>query len=256
MSRIAIISDIHGNLEALEAVLADIRAQEIDTIYCLGDLVGYGPDPSMVIEHAMTFQMTLLGNHDEAAVKGAIGFNPLAKGALDWTREKIKPGFFSSRKKKKRWEFLKGLPRKKEEGDVLFVHASPRDPTMEYILRADCDDLMGEIPVKIREILELVKWVCFCGHTHDPGIITQESEFLEPAEVGMSMILEKGRKWVVNVGSVGQPRDGDPRACYVTWDGSTVQYRRVEYNFYTTMEKIYNIEVLDRRIGDRLAVGR
>ena len=253
---IAVISDIHANLEALTRVLDDIASQEIRDIICLGDLVGYGPDPAACVDLAMGWRVVLLGNHDEATLTEAFGFNPVARDALNWTREQLQPGFLSFGKKRARWEFLKARPRTHEELDTLFVHASPRDPTMEYILRSDTEDITGGVPEKIRDIFTRFPRVCMIGHTHDPGIITEESRFLAPADVGDAYTFPPGRKFIVNVGSVGQPRDGDPRACYVVYDGATLRYRRVEYDKQATLAKIRNIPQLDPRVGERLLHGR
>lgn len=255
-SMIAVISDIHANLEALTRVLDDIASQSIREIFCLGDLVGYGPDPVACVDVAMAWPLVLMGNHDEAAVTEAFGFNPVAREALNWTRDQLRPGFLSFGKKRSRWEFLKSRPRTHEAMDTLFVHASPRDPTMEYILRSDVRDLTGAVSEKIRDIFSRFPRVCLVGHTHDPGIITEEGEFLTPVNVGGSFTFPGGRKFIVNVGSVGQPRDGDPRSCYVVYDGGEVRYRRVAYDVQATVAKIRQVPQLDPRVGERLLSGK
>lgn len=256
----AIISDIHANLDALEAVLKDIKEQGITQIQCLGDVVGYGPNPIECCDRTREIaEWCLLGNHDEAVVDevvGGIGFNPLAREVIEWHRSELKPGWLSPRAKKERWDWLRSLPRLKKDGDVMYVHGSPRDPTMEYVLRSDCEDLMGGIPDKIRECFEKMDWICFNGHTHDPGVITDDGKFHTPADLNMEYRFEKGRKALINVGSVGQPRDGDPRSCYVVIDGELLRYRRVEYDTKVVAEKIRKIPAIDPRMGERLSVGR
>lgn len=253
----AIISDIHGNLEALEKVLADIKSKGADEIICLGDLIGYGPDPASCVDFAREWKIVLRGNHDEAVVNEAYGFNPVAREAIEWTRSQLRPGLFSSGAKKRRWDFLRNLPPMHQEDSFVLVHGSPRDPTMEYILRADTEDLLGEVPAKIRDIFSRFPKVCFVGHTHDPGIITEDSKFISPREMeGSQFSLTEGAKYVVNVGSVGQPRDGDNRACYVTFDGKVIAYHRVPYDFEATKRKILAVPPLDPRIGERLGYGR
>lgn len=258
----AIISDIHANLEALEVVLKHIKDQGITQIQCLGDVVGYGPNPIECADIARTtVEWCLLGNHDEAVVDevvGGIGFNPLARAVIDWHRKELKPGWLSNRQKKDRWDWLRGLPRMKKDGEFMYVHGSPRDPTMEYVLRSDCEDLMGGVPDKIRECFEKMEqsWICFNGHTHDPGVITEDGKFRTPAELEMAYTFEKGKKALINVGSIGQPRDGDPRSCYVTIDGDNLKYHRVEYDWKKTAEKIRGISSIDPRMGDRLGLGR
>ncbi len=261
---VALISDIHSNTEALDLVLKDIQSQGVAEIVCLGDLVGYGPNPAEIVDHAVRWKIVLMGNHDEAVVKEAYGFNPVAKAAVAWTREQLKPGFFSSGAKKDRWRFLCGLPlTSKADGGVLYVHGSPRDPTMEYILRSDCVDLTGGVPEKIRDIFSRFERLCFVGHTHDPGVITEESQFVSPKECGYEYKFAAGKKYIVNIGSVGQPRDGDTRSCYAiysppsgTADGGSVKWRRIEYDYQATMRKIFGTPQLDPRAGERLALGR
>jgi len=251
----AIISDIHGNLEALDAVLEAARGLGADEIVCLGDLVGYGPRPGECLDRAMDFAWTIRGNHEEAVLKGAFGFNPTAREAIDWTRSQLKPRWTSGKQKRDRWEFLKGLPLKQEKGNILYVHGSPRDPTMEYILKSDCEDFFGEPPRKIQDILSKVAHVCFVGHTHVPGIIDDECEFLTPPEIEGKFTLEPDHKFIVNVGSVGQPRDGDYRACFVTFDGSALHYHRVDYDVDKTVQEIEEIPELNDRNGLRLRYG-
>jgi predicted phosphodiesterase len=255
VKKIAIISDIHANLEALTVVLQDIRAKDIDRILCLGDVIGYGPDPVACIDLAADFDLILRGNHEEAVISGAFGFNPVAKEAVDWTRDQLKPKWHSFALKRARWDLIRELPLTYTESNLFFVHGSPRDPTMEYILKSDTEDLFGEIPQKIKEIFDMIEWACFVGHTHTPGVITQESRFYTPVEVGGSFELSSDEKYIINVGSVGQPRDGDNRACYVIFDGTTVAYQRLEYNHAKTAGKIRVINKLDNRNAERLEFG-
>lgn len=253
---IAIISDLHSNLEAVTEVLKDIRSRGVDAVYCLGDIVGYGPEPLEVIELCYDCKLNLLGNHDEGVLKTSYGFNPIAREAIEWTREVLRPGFLSGGRKKRAWSFLRSLPVVYKTGDILFVHASPRDPVMEYVLRADCQDIFGRPSEKIVDIFSKIERLCFAGHTHDPGVIVEDGTFLKPVEFDNVFRLEPGRRYFVNVGSVGQPRDGDPRACYVIFDGDSVEFRRVEYDFEKTRKKIHEIPRLDRRLGDRLTMGK
>lgn len=257
---LAIVSDIHSNLEALQEVLQHIYQQGLTDkdIICLGDVVGYGPNPREVLDVCRNFRAVVRGNHDEAVVGEALGFNPLAREAVFWTRSQLKPGLFSSGKARERWEFLKNMPLTHQEAGVLYVHGSPREPTMEYVLRSDTDDLLGEVPAKIRLIFERFEWLCFAGHTHDPGVITIDGgcRFVIPKDVNCEYTVRRGQKLFVNVGSVGQPRDGDNRSCYATFDEETIRWHRVPYDFRKTAEKIQAISQLDVRIGDRLALGR
>jgi diadenosine tetraphosphatase ApaH/serine/threonine PP2A family protein phosphatase len=254
----AIISDVHGNLEALMAVLGDIAAQEIADIICLGDVVGYGPNPvecaDVVRERC---RVVLCGNHDAAATGLAFGFNRPAREAIDWTRRQLKPGVFSLPPTRARWEFLKTLPHRFEEDGVLFVHGSPRDPVMEYIEESDTVDLGFGPSDKILRIFEALPGPCFVGHTHRPGVITSEMKWVNVSALPEGRFtVEPAKKAIVNVGSVGQPRDEDRRACYVVLDGPTATYRRVEYDYNRTREKMLAVQELDPRLGDRLGEGR
>ena len=255
---IALISDIHSNIEALTSVLADIKEQGIKDIYCLGDLVGYGPDPVPIVDAAREWKLVVIGNHDEAVLKEAYGFNPVARTAVNWTRGQLRPGIFSGRVKKDRWGFLGSLGLTHAQDGITFLHGSPRDPTMEYVLRSDCMDLTGGVPEKIRDIFSRFDKLCFGGHSHDPGFITEDAQFISPKECDHQIKLDDDKKYFINIGSVGQPRDGDVRSCYAIWhdDTNKVEWRRVEYDYRKTMEKIFNIPQLDRRAGDRLQTGR
>ncbi len=255
---LAVISDVHGNIDALEAVIADIDKQGIKRIFCLGDIVGYGPDPVECVDLVMQrCEFALCGNHDVAVLSQAFGFNKLAKKAIDWTRDQIKPGIFSGLAKRRRWSFLKNLLESYQEDKMLFVHGSPRDPIMEYIEESDTVDMGFGPSDKIVEVFELVEWLCFVGHTHRSGVITDDVKFLHIEDLpDMTFMAEEGRKAVVNVGSVGQPRDRDPRACYVVIDLPKITYKRVEYDVEKVIEKYSGINALDERLATRLRQGK
>lgn len=251
----AIISDLHANLEALLAVLADIDALGIQEIRCLGDVVGYGPSPNQVTDLVRARCVwTLKGNHDEALVHGAYRFNLRAKLAIDWTRDQLEPGFSTDPAAFKRWSFLTGLPLRHEEGSDLFVHGSPRDPTSEYLLASE---LQAGLHEKFSEVFAAFGRRLFVGHSHLPCVITDSRTVLSLEELnGCFSLPGEGLKAIINVGSVGQPRDGDPRACYVVVDGGTVHWRRVEYDIEQTIARIAQIRELDVSLGERLREGR
>lgn len=247
----AIISDIHSNLAALEAVLADIRSLGIQEIVCLGDVVGYGPDPEACIDLLKDLPVALLGNHDEAVLLGeASDFNLRARRAVEWTRRRLNDNIQNDPIKMERWNFLERMETLRQEGDVTYVHGSPRNPTKEYVFPRDAAN-----PAKMQDIFNRFPGICFGGHTHLPGVFTPAGEFLTPEDLN-NVYIRDGQKALVNIGSVGQPRDGDVRACYATFDGETVVWRRVEYDAQQTAQKIYAIEDLDRSLGDRLLKGR
>jgi diadenosine tetraphosphatase ApaH/serine/threonine PP2A family protein phosphatase len=248
----AIISDIHSNLEALQAVLADIKTQGIEEVYCLGDVIGYGPNPRECVDAVMNCKIVLLGNHDQGALFDPEGFNPSAERAIFWTRSQLETADAGSKQQKEaRWEFLAERPRQvREDGGWLFVHGSARNPLNEYVFPEDIYNQR-----KMERIFALVERYCFQGHTHVPGIFTDNLQFHSPEDVEYTWKLD-GRKTLCNVGAVGQPRDGDWRACYVVLDDETIRYRRVEYDVETTIKKIYAIPDLENFLGDRLREGR
>ncbi|MCI0699456.1 MAG: metallophosphatase family protein [Planctomycetia bacterium] len=246
----AILSDIHGNLEALDAVLADIARRPVGAIFCLGDIVGYGPNPVECIDRAMKWDVVLLGNHDQAAMVNPDGFGAFAERAIFWTRH-----ILESTGRNDLWNFLAERPRSHREGDFLFVHGSPRNPTNEYIFP---EDIFNE--QKLTKIAAMMERYCFCGHTHMPGVFVElgvgsQRQVFAPEEIHHFWRFD-GRKTIVNVGSVGQPRDGNWRACYVLVDGWDVWFRRVEYDWQTTRDKIYKLPDIDDFYGDRLGEGR
>jgi diadenosine tetraphosphatase ApaH/serine/threonine PP2A family protein phosphatase len=247
----AVISDIHSNLEALQAVLEDIARQSVQEVYCLGDVVGYGPNPRECLDLVMErCQVVLLGNHDQAVLFDPVNFNPTAERATFWTRAQLEAPVPNRHRADRRWEFLGECPLRHREEQLLYVHGSPRNPLNEYIFPEDIYN-----PRKMQALFGLVERYCFQGHTHLPGIFTEALEFYTPEEVDHVFLLE-GHKVLCNVGSVGQPRDGDPRACYVLLDGQRILYRRVEYDVETTVRKIHDIDDLDDFLGDRLPKGR
>ncbi|MCC7012008.1 MAG: metallophosphoesterase family protein [Planctomycetes bacterium] len=252
--KVALISDLHSNREALDAVLADIDARAIDAIYCLGDVVGYGPEPEYCVDLVRRrCKLTLLGNHDEALFRDASDFNPHARGAIDFTRERMQPAWYSGGERKARWRYLKELPLTHSEGRFLFVHGSPRDPVREYVLSTD-----GFLnPDKLRAVFDSFEGIAVAGHTHHPGLHDENLRFhgLNGAEE-LTMELPPQRKFFVNVGSVGQPRDSDNRACYAVLEDGSVTWVRVSYNFQLTAEKIIRTGVLSEVLARRLAMGK
>jgi predicted phosphodiesterase len=246
----ALISDIHGNLEALEAVLDDIRQQGITEIYCLGDIIGYGPNPRECIDLVMKCDVCILGNHDQGALFDPEGFNSGAERAIFWTREQLESPRGDPEENARRWDFLGELPRNRRENGYLFVHGSPRNPLNEYVFPEDIYNQK-----KMEKLFSLIEKYCFQGHTHVPGVFTQDLNFFSPEEIGYQYRLGE-EKSMINVGSVGQPRDGDPRACYAVIDDDLLKYRRVDYPFDKTRQKIHDTPDLDDFLGDRLCDGR
>jgi diadenosine tetraphosphatase ApaH/serine/threonine PP2A family protein phosphatase len=256
----AVISDIHGNAAALKNVLADIKSKGIDKIVCLGDIVGYGPEPlecvDLVQEHC---QWALMGNHDFGVLYEPTNFNKVAEDAAYWTREQFdaEP---DETKRAQRYAFLGSLRVRvvedlcEDQTPILAVHASPRRPINEYIFPDDVTDA----PDKMEAIFDRVDRVALVGHTHVPGVFSNEPDFYPPSEIGDEPIFKfiADEKAVINVGSVGQPRDHDPRASYVLLSPGQVEFCRVEYDIKETAEKIKAIAALNDWLGDRLYEGR
>ena len=249
----AIISDIHSNLEALTTVMADIEAQKVDSIICLGDVVGYGPNPRECLDIIRSScAVCIMGNHDHGAIYNPDGFNACAEQAIFWTREELQKPCDPVDVRDARWDFLGNLNRNYVEDKMIFVHGSARNPLNEYVFP---EDVYHER--KLEKIFAQIQWIAFQGHTHVPGIFTERPyRFRSPEEFDNVRELQPDSKYMINVGSVGQPRDNDNRACYVIFEDQTVTYRRLEYDYSVTAAKIGAISDLDNFLAERLTEGR
>lgn len=238
--RVAVLSDIHANLAALDAVLAAIGT--VDAIWHLGDVVGYGSEPDAVVARLDELgAIGVAGNHDLAALGGdeIDWFNPEARAAMEWTRRRIDG---TTR------EWLASLPTTRVEEPFTLVHGSPRDPVWEYITSAPL----------ARANLELMETSCgLHGHTHVPIAWIERDGRVDgiTPTAGASLRLEQGRA-LLNPGSVGQPRDGDPTASWLELDTDAriATWRRVAYDIAAARAGILDAG-LPARLGDRLRVG-
>jgi predicted phosphodiesterase len=241
--RLAIISDIHANLEALQACIEDIRQQKVDDIICLGDIVGYGANPNECIQLVRdTCPRILLGNHDAAAI-GSLStehFNIHAKIAIEWTAENLSAG---SR------DFLSSLPLKEIEGSETYVHATPYEPNMWYYITS-----LEEAAFNFQFFDTTF---CFIGHTHIPIIIVLNSnkDVFVHQEFRINALDMPGAQLLINVGSVGQPRDRNPTSCYGILDSEqkAFEYRRIDYDIQKAQAKMRKIkmpEFLITRLND------
>jgi diadenosine tetraphosphatase ApaH/serine/threonine PP2A family protein phosphatase len=249
LTEIALISDLHSNLEAVEAVLARIDSLGVREVACLGDVVGYGADPLPVTRLVMQrCKWTILGNHDWGLFHQLDDFNPLAREALLYTRTQLRPSLLRPRRRQA-WEFLRGLPERMQDHGFLFCHGSPRDPVMEYVLKSD-----GFLePDKMHQLFALIDRPCFVGHTHWPGVHRPDYRFTQATDEQREFRLEG--PCIVNVGSVGQPRDGDCRACFAVAHDDRVEIHRVSYDFRRTQAKILAAG-LHPALAERLARGK
>ncbi|MHC4441948.1 MAG: metallophosphoesterase family protein [Planctomycetota bacterium] len=251
----AIISDIHSNLEALNSVLADIDARGIQRVVCLGDVVGYGPNPKECVDIVMDrCEFCICGNHDNAVFYEPFNFNVGAERACYWTRQVLED---ESNKalRDRRWEFFGTLQVRATIDNMLFVHGSPRRPVNEYLF---ADDVYSN-PTKLMANFERLKEIaCFVGHTHVPGVFVDDPYFESPDELPEQDVYEVAEddKVIINPGSVGQPRDRDPRASYVIVDENRVEFIRLEYDIEQTVNKILITPELDDFLGHRLLEGR
>jgi len=250
---IAFISDIHSNTEALGACLQEIDRLQAGRVICLGDVIGYGPEPRETLFTVMErAEFSLLGNHEHGAMFYASDFNPRARGAIDWTRNQLNRRDRPREENMKLWNYLDGMKHEHREQQMLLVHGSPRDPIREYMVPRDATDRvkMGECFAKMGAAK-----ICFVGHSHVPGVYPADGGFLAPPEIDNTFTLGTGSA-IVNIGSVGQPRDGDPRATFATFDGAVVRFHRVSYDVAATQAKIRAVPELDEYLAARLAVGR
>lgn len=242
--RLALLSDIHGNLEALQAVLRDIETRQVDQLICLGDVVGYGCDPAACLELVTAHcSVTLMGNH-EHAVLGSLdehSLNDLAQASMLWTREHLSDT---------QWpKTIAAFPLEHRIDVLHLVHASPDSPDeWQYILT----------PAAARRSFACTDaWITCFGHTHLPTIFAISEDGLCRSRFGHDFQPLHENRYLVNVGSVGQPRDDDPRSCYVLYDTATedVYYHRVPYDYTQTQRKMAAVNAPPLLI-ERLAVGR
>ena len=242
MSRIAILGDIHSNLDALEVVLADCRSQGVDEYLCTGDVVGYNACPHECLEFVRGLGCpVMMGNHDfyVCSEQDLDDFNAAAAQVVEWTRRQLSEDEIA---------WLRALPFTKTVKGVTLVHSTMDNPeSFGYVfdnLQAEANFIMQKTPI------------CFHGHTHCPMIYEKQMTGvfrIDPQD----FVLRPGRKYFINVGSVGQPRDGDPRATYVIYDVAKrlVSYRRLEYDIAAAQARIREAG-LPERLAERLACGQ
>lgn len=242
--KVAVVSDIHSNRQAFEAVLEAVADSDAAELWCLGDLVGYGADPDACVELARRHvAVCLAGNHD-IAVAGELPLDEFSRGAslaAQWTREVIAPANLS---------YLADLRPKGEEGPVGLYHASPRDPVWEYVLSA----LLAELCLDAQP-----HRVCLIGHSHVASAFVRyegKAATGEPCRAGTELDITTG-EWLLNPGSVGQPRDGDPRAAWLLLDldGYEVSYRRTPYDVGGAAAAIRAAKLPDS-LAERLEYGQ
>ncbi|MCL4505552.1 MAG: metallophosphatase family protein [Chloroflexi bacterium] len=246
--RCLVISDIHANLPALQAVLSDVaaRAQAYDIVWCLGDVVGYGAEPNECIDLLRTLpHICLAGNHDWAVI-GKLDlhtFHEQAAFVVEWTQANLTPENLC---------FLKARPEQLPHEDYLLVHASPREPIWEYIT---------DINVAEDNFDSMTAPFCLVGHTHVPVVFVKDGRtnnvHVSMPSANVPIVLKRDSRYIINPGSVGQPRDGDPRAAYAILDTATSTWTpyRVEYPIKDTQKKMKSFH-FPPRLVERLSYGR
>ncbi|RFB79680.1 metallophosphoesterase family protein [Methylovirgula sp. 4M-Z18] len=244
---IALLADIHGNREAFDACLDDAYTQGADHFAFLGDLVGYGADPSYIVDQAAQMvgegALAILGNHDAAVDEGGYGMNEHARAAIDWTRAHLD---------REQRAFLKALPVQHRVKDVLYVHADASAPEEWHYVMSQRE---AEISLNATDAT-----VTFCGHVHRPQLYTMAPRKLPCSFTPKGSVpipLAGNRKWLAVMGAVGQPRDENPGAAYGLFDDAKklLTFRRVPYDIETAAEKIRRAG-LPAILSARLFIGR
>lgn len=242
MTAYAVISDVHANLEALEAVLEDIEKEEVDRILFVGDAVGYGPDPNKCVGLlGQKAAVMIAGNHDRAAagMDSYDQFNPYAKSAIEWTIKTLND---------KSLRFLNGLKLTAtlDKEDILLVHGTPKEPEMWHYLISEYTAALN--------MAYFEEKICFVGHSHQPFIIESSSRDNISSNYD-SVKIRNGSRYIVNAGSVGQPRDGNPDASYILFTKDRLQIKRVPYDIVLTQNKMEKAG-LPAYLIERLAAGQ
>lgn len=272
----AIVSDIHANIEAFQTVLDDIERRGVKRIFCLGDVVGYGANPLECLDAvAERCEMVLCGNHDLAVFYEPTNFNVGAERASYWTRQVLEDEK-NKAKRDRRWEVLGRMPVWHQSDGIMMAHASPRRPINEYLFPEDIYTNPGRVLENFKRLTE-DQMACVVGHTHVPGVFLDDPCFDPPDELPEMNIysITSDEKAIINVGSVGQPRDRDPRLCYVlVYEKheapedyeppevgedeycTTIEFVRLEYDVEKAARKIFDTPELDDYLGTRLFEGR
>lgn len=236
-----IFSDIHSNSEALEKVLMELEELQVDSIVCLGDIVGYGANPNECVEKVKEIaDVCVAGNHDY----GVVGKTPIdqfsdrAKTSVLWTQKILK---------EENHHYLNGLPLTQKKNGTFFVHSSPRDPESWIYLITRSEGMLAFVRFEEK--------ICFVGHSHYPLVFTQGKEGFGYHR-NESFLLDPETRYIINVGSVGQPRDQDPRAAFVLYDSDAreIKILRVSYDVKSAQKKIRDAG-LPSSLADRLATG-
>jgi diadenosine tetraphosphatase ApaH/serine/threonine PP2A family protein phosphatase len=244
---LALFADVHANRQAFAACLEAARARGAERFILLGDIVGYGADPEWSVDTVMRLveqgAIAVRGNHDDAIASPSETMNEVARAAIDWTRGRLSAA---------QRAFLAGLPLTHDEDDRLCVHSEASDPARWHYVQSTAD--------AARSIVATAAQVTFCGHIHRPALYAMSASARMTSVVptsGVGVQLQEGRRWLAVLGSVGQPRDGNPAACFATYDTAAreITYCRVAYDVETAANRI-KANGLPRWLAERLLQGR
>lgn len=272
--RTALISDLHANEPALLTALVDARARGCERFVCLGDVIGYGARPRQTLElvqqlcvpgardpltgDALADGLCLQGNHEHALFHTTEDFNPKARAALEWTRGELVKGPLDAPPGRAPlpdyFDWLESLEPTRVDEVAQFAHGSPRDPVKEYMLPRDAQN-----PQKLAaNFARMQREVCFVGHSHVPAIYFEDGRLYRPKDTEGPYDLELAprKRAIVNVGSVGQPRDGDPRLSYVVFEGHALTFVRLAYDHAAAAAAIRAVPELPDFLAERLFAGR
>ncbi len=272
----AIISDIHGNEAALDTTLDYTRAARVERYVCLGDVVGYGARPTECLERIMELcvedardarhpdgpqalapGLCLRGNHEQALLEGPEDFNPKARAAIEWTKGEINSGRGEKQRSWAWWDFLGELPVSVCDSHALFVHGSPRDPVREYMVPSDVRNTV-KMGACFEALARYERSLCFIGHSHVPAVYAEDCTAFRPRGDSDVVPVDEDThgRLIINVGSLGQPRDGDARLSFALFDGRRVTFVRLAYNHDRTASEIRSTPGLPDYLAERLTVGR
>lgn len=225
-----IFSDVHANIEALDAILETLNSHGVEKFVCLGDIVGYGPNPNEVVRKvAEVCDICVLGNHDNVALKREAHehFNPHAQNVIDWTQNILEEDVK---------DYLSKRPYLEREDGIYFVHASPKSPADWFYVNSldDSVEAFDFCPDRI----------CFIGHTHCPSFVIKESDQSFKVLDDDAVVLQDDQRILINVGSVGQPRDRNPKTSACIYDSETQSFEllRIDYDFGTTQQKMKDLK--------------
>jgi len=254
----AVLADIHANLEALSAVLADIRARGIERIICLGDVLGFGPDPVACVELAMEFDVVTRGCHDHRIFANFRSFNQTVATGCAHDLKQLKAGWSG----RKRIKFLKQLPLAYEEDGVTYAHSFPVQEDWAWFVPIGADPSLSDAETinnqtwrRQGELVRAAGGPTLIGHAHAPGTYGLNGLYRSASAQDHRVQIQRGEPMVVDVGAVGWPRDKDPRACYATVDGDTLEWHRVEYDHKATTAKLLELPMPPSAAEFRLEAG-